>query len=205
MNQIYNQHLWGGNNYDFYSGEGSHRPEIIVPYIEVVIKFLESLPNLITVCDLGCGDFNIGKHLIPYCKSYIAVDIVDNLIDRNRKKFNIDGLKFLCIDISKDELPYADCAILRNVLQHLSNAEIQKIIKKLVNYKYIILTEHIPSGKFTANTDIISGQGIRLKKNSGVNLLESPFNLKVKATKQFAESILENQKGQIITTLYQLF
>lgn len=205
MNQIYNQHLWGGNDYDFYSGEGSHRSEIIVPYIEVVIKFLESLPNCTTICDLGCGDFNIGKHLTPYCKSYIAVDIVDNLIDRNRKKFNINGLKFLCLDISKDELPYADCAILRNVLQHLSNAEIQKIIKKLGNYKYIILTEHIPTGKFTANIDIISGQGIRLKKNSGVNLLESPFNLKVKATKQFAESILENQKGQIITTLYQLF
>ena len=33
MQQIYEQQLWGGNAFDYYSGEGSHKSEIIHPYI----------------------------------------------------------------------------------------------------------------------------------------------------------------------------
>ena len=52
------------------------------------------------------------------------------------------------MNIVKDNLPSADCIILRQVLQHLSNAEVQQIITKLSAYKYIILTEHLPNGNF---------------------------------------------------------
>ncbi len=62
MNQIYDEHLWGGENFDFYSGVGSHNPKIINPYINAISEFLKSLKKPITLCDLGCGDFNIGKH-----------------------------------------------------------------------------------------------------------------------------------------------
>lgn len=31
MTQIYDRHLWGGNEFDFYSGAGSHDPKIIAP------------------------------------------------------------------------------------------------------------------------------------------------------------------------------
>lgn len=84
MNQIYDRHLWGGNEFDFYSGEGSHNPEIINPYLKVLIEFLNTHHNNIVVCDLGCGDFNIGKHLVSYSKKYIAIDIVEKLIKRNK-------------------------------------------------------------------------------------------------------------------------
>ncbi|MDP5081903.1 MAG: SAM-dependent methyltransferase, partial [Winogradskyella sp.] len=60
MDQIYQKHLWGGKDYDFYSGDGSHDLDIIKPYLEAVISFLRSHNNELTVCDLGCGDFNIG-------------------------------------------------------------------------------------------------------------------------------------------------
>ncbi|WP_345274115.1 class I SAM-dependent methyltransferase [Flaviramulus aquimarinus] len=205
MNQIYDMNLWGGTTFDFYSGIGSHDPKIINPYLEHLIVFLESHNNSLVVCDLGCGDFNIGKHLAKYTKKYIAIDIVEKLINRNKKIFEEDNLEFYCLDIAKDKLPSADCIIIRQVLQHLSNSEIQSIIKKLVNYKYIILTEHIPLGHFIPNKDIISGQGIRLKENSGVDLLVLPFKLKVKDQKILDEHILENNKGRILTTLYEVF
>ncbi len=205
MNQIYNLKLWGGNEFDFYSGEGSHNPKITSPYLEQVILFLKSFSKPITVCDLGCGDFNIGKHLTKYTKKFIAVDIVKSLINRNKTLYKEDNLGFYCLDIAKAKLPAADCIILRQVLQHLSNLEIQNIVKKLKVYKYIILTEHIPLGNFMPNKDIISGQSIRLKQNSGVNILEAPFNLKVKEEKQLGEHILENKKGRIVTTLYKIF
>jgi SAM-dependent methyltransferase len=204
MNQIYDMNLWGGSEFDFYSGAGSHEPKIINPYLKALIAFLESHNNNLVVCDLGCGDFNIGKHLTKYSKKYIAVDIVENLIERNKILYKAENLEFHCLDIAKDELPSGDCIILRQVLQHLSNVEIQNVIKKIATYKYVILTEHIPLGNFTPNKDIISGQGIRLKQNSGVNILETPFGLKIKDENQLGESILEDGKGRIITTLYNV-
>jgi len=205
MNQIYEMNLWGGNEFDFYSGIGSHDPKIIDPYLKNLIAFLESYNTSLVVCDLGCGDFNIGKHLTKYSKKYIAIDIVENLINRNKELYKADNLEFYCLDITKDALPTGDCIILRQVLQHLSNTEIQKVIKKIVTYKYIILSEHIPLDNFTPNKDIISGQGIRIKQNSGVNILEPPFNLKIKDQKQLGEHLLENEKGRIVTTLFKVF
>lgn len=205
MHQIYNMKFWGGETQDFFSGAGSHDPKIINPYIKTLRDFLDTNNKSLIVCDLGCGDFNIGKHLVKYVKKYIAVDIVENIIDRNKNLFKENNLEFYCLNIAEDKLPDGDCIIIRQVLQHLSNTEIQKILKKIVTYKYIILTEHIPPGNFIPNIDIISGQGIRLKKNSGVNLLKSPFNLKIKEEKKLGEYVLDNNKGKIATTLYVMF
>ena len=204
MQQVYDMHLWGGKDFDFYSGSGSHDSHIIEPYLDAISTFLKSHNKKLTVCDLGCGDFNIGKQLLKYTEKYIAVDIVENLITRNKALFKEDNLEFHCLDIVEDDLPKADCIILRQVLQHLSNAEIETIIKKLSNYKYVILTEHIPTGNFEPNKDIISGQGIRIKKKSGVDLLKAPFNLKIEEQKVLNETILEDDKGIIVTTIYTL-
>jgi len=205
MQQVYEMKLWGGKEFEFYSGIGSHDSNIINPYLHNIITFLSSHNNSLIVCDLGCGDFNIGKHLSKYTRKYIAVDIVEKLIDRNKALFIEDNLEFHCLDITKDDLPKGDCIILRQVLQHLSNSEVQKIIKKLTAYKYVILTEHIPLKEFTPNKDIITGQGIRLKQNSGVNILSAPFNLKVIEETNFKDIRLENNQGRIATTIYKCF
>lgn len=203
MEQIYEKKLWGGGDgVDFYSGEGSHEPELVNPYIDAVSSFLSSLDKPLTVCDLGCGDFNVGKHLVQHTKKYEAVDIVSELIQRNQSVFKEENLEFHCLDIAVDDLPAAHCVLLRQVLQHLSNAEVQSVVNKLDNYKYVIVTEHIPKGSFMPNKDIISGQGIRLKVQSGVDLLAPPFNLKIKDKKQLLSVDLEDGEGVIVTTLY---
>lgn len=205
MEQIYKLKLWGGEGAHFYSGFGSHDSSIVNPYIDVIISFLSSFKNPLTVCDLGCGDFNIGKEIVKYSKKYIAVDIVNAVIEYNKEKYKGDNLEFYCLDIAVDNLPSGDCAILRQVLQHLSNAEVKAVLSKLSNFKYVILTEHLPQGQFVPNKDIISGQGIRLKKQSGLNLLLPPFNFKVKVEKQLLSIVLKNYKGIIVTTLYEIF
>ena len=204
MNQIYEKHFWGGSEFDFYSGEGSHDPQIVKPYLEAILSFFKSHNNNLMVCDLGCGDFNVGSQLFQNTKRYIAIDIVKSLINRNKNLYKAKNLEFHCLDIAKDNLPKADCIILRQVLQHLSNNEIKQIVRKLSNYKYLILTEHIPTGDFDSNKDIISGQGIRLKHNSGVDLLKAPFNLRVQKTSVLNEFRLIEKKGKIITCLYEL-
>ena len=205
MEQVYELRLWGGEKIEFYSGLGSHQLEIVKPYIAVVISFLRSFKTPISVCDLGCGDFNVGKELVIYTKKYVAIDIVAPLITFNKEKFKEPNLEFHCLDIAVADLPLGDCAIVRQVLQHLSNAEVQAILHKLLNFKYLILTEHVPEGDFIPNKDIISGQGIRLKKKSGINLVAAPFHLKVKEEKQLIAYNLGDEKGVLVTTLYVLF
>lgn len=205
MEQVYEMKLWGGDKSDFYSGSGSHHPEIVEPYIHVLTAFLTSFNSPITICDLGCGDFNVGKELVKHTKKYVAVDIVPGLIERNKGLFEIDNLEFHCLDIAKDDLPTGDCALLRQVLQHVSNDEVQSIVSKLTAFKYVILTEHLPEGDFVPNKEIISGQGTRLKKQSGINLLAAPFNFKVKKETQLLSVNLHHGNGDIVTTLYQTF
>ena len=205
MEQVYAMKLWGSNNSDFYSGIGSHLPEILNPYIDVLKSFLTSFKRPLVVCDLGCGDFNVGKELVKHTEKYIAVDIVKDLIEHNKEKFKEENLEFHCLDIAVDDLPSGDCALLRQVLQHLSNDEIQSIVTKLAYFKYVILTEHLPEGDFKPNKEIISGQGIRLKKQSGINLLAAPFNFKVKEEKHLLSVILNDNKGVIVTTIYKNF
>lgn len=205
MAQIYEQNLWGSkSNFAFYSGNGSHHKEIIEPYLQKVKGFLKSFKTPISVCDLGCGDFNIGKHLVDHTKQYLAVDIVPELIGFNKEQFVKNNLEFSCLDISKDPLPKADCAIVRQVLQHLSNKEVQNIIPQLSQYKYVILTEHLPSLAFIANKDIIAGQGIRLKKKSGLDITKAPFNFKVKKESVWLKTYLNHKKEVITTTLFEL-
>lgn len=205
MTQVYEKNLWGGGEAEFYSGLGSHDAETVAGYVKAVSDFLKGLKNPPVVCDLGCGDFNVGKELVRFSKKYNAIDIVPDLIAYNKKNFKKDNLTFYALDLAKDQLPMGDCAILRQVLQHLSNTEIKQIVEKLYHFKYVILTEHLPEEEFEPNKDIISGQGIRLKKQSGVNLLASPFDFKVKEEKQLLSIASPGYKGHLVTTLYQVF
>ncbi|QRM88933.1 methyltransferase domain-containing protein [Lacinutrix sp. WUR7] len=202
MEQVYERKLWGSNSAAFYSGEGSHDPELVSPYLDCIISFLNSFKNKLVVCDLGCGDFNVGKELVKHTKRYIGVDIVSNLIAHNKRTFKAENLEFQCLDIAVDNLPSGDCVLLRQVLQHLSNAEVQNILNKLADFKYIIITEHVPEGHFVPNAAIISGQGIRLKKKSGLDVLVAPFYFKVQEEKQLLSIPLKDGKGVIVTSLY---
>ncbi|MDT0558980.1 methyltransferase domain-containing protein [Ichthyenterobacterium sp. W332] len=206
MNQIYDLNLWGTYGLEFYSGNGSHDRDIVDPYLKTIITFLSSFNPKLSICDLGCGDFNIGSNLVEWSEEYFAVDIVDKLITFNKKMFINKGLSFHCLDISKDILPSADCVILRQVLQHLNNNEIQNILKNIsaTGYKYLLLTEHIPKGEFIPNKDIISGQGIRLKHNSGVCITSQPFNFKIKHKSELLITNLKKNKGVLVTYLFTL-
>jgi SAM-dependent methyltransferase len=205
MAQIYENNLWGGEKTEFYSGLGSHHPETVRQYIIVVADFLMGLETPPVVCDLGCGDFNVGKELVKFSKKYIAVDIVPKLIAHNAKKFQAAKLEFHALDIAKDEIPSGDVAILRQVLQHLSNEEIKRVLEKLIPFKFVILTEHLPEEDFEPNKEMISGQGIRLKKQSGVNLSASPFFFKAKEEKELLSVPAPGFPGLLVTTLYKLY
>lgn len=203
MSEIYEKKRWGGRQKDFYSGSGSHSRKVVQPYIKTISSFLKDYENGLIVCDLGCGDFNVGKNLVPYSKRYIGIDIVDDLIERNKKLFVSEKLEFHCLNIVTDNLPKGDCILVRQVFQHLSNEEIKKVVEKIEKFKHIIITEHIPKGEFVANAEKSTGAGIRLSNNSGVVLTEPPFNMNPERSTELLR--IKYRKALIVTTHYQNF
>lgn len=204
MGKIYKEKWWGGKNIDmiYYSGRGSHDKYIIDPYIKSVSSFIKD--NDYVTVDIGCGDFNISKNFYHFSKMYYACDIVSDLIEYNSNKFNDHRLHFKTIDLITDELPKGDVLILRQILQHLSNSNIMKIVPKLYSYKYLILTEPIPKSKFKSNIDNPDGPDIRLSLKSGLILDEEPFNLKYISKEELVRIDDNIDNAYIVTTLYKL-
>ena len=114
--EIYREKIWGGSEMDFFSGGGSHNPDVVDPYVQSVREFLASLGRPLTVVDLGCGDFNVGNRLTDLAATYIACDVVEALIERNRQLFVRNNLKFLRLDAIADPLPQGDVVIVKQVL-----------------------------------------------------------------------------------------
>ena len=47
MSQVYDLGLWGSSEDVFYSGEGSHRKELIEPYVLELTSFLKTIGGLL--------------------------------------------------------------------------------------------------------------------------------------------------------------
>lgn len=193
--RIYRDGLWG-NSEDpddpYFSGSGSHAQAHLDAYVLALEAFLRAFPNKPDVVDLGCGDFAVGSRIRPFCGTYVACDIVAPLIERNRRRFASLAVDFRILDITSDLLPTADVAILRQVLQHLSNDQIQSAVDRISStYRYMIVTEHLPSSAdFVPNTDKIAGPHTRIDAGgppSGVVLTEPPFNLKPRQSSVICE------------------
>lgn len=171
--EIYKNDKWGYIRYeaapcDFYSGPGSYAGELVNPYVSLVRKLI-SEKEIKTIADLGCGDFNVGSRIAPFVVDYTGCDIVPELIERNKKKFGNDRCSFVCLDMVEDELPAADLCLIREVFQHLSNKEVMKVLSKLRQYKFVLVTETIKSGEEGFNKDIPHGT------HRGVSLEYPPF------------------------------
>lgn len=177
---IYEKSKWGGSKGDFYSGTGSSDSQIVTAYVSMVSEkaSTEGFRGMNFV-DLGCGDFSVSRHLLPFCSNYVGVDIVPQLIRRNQNQWSTETIHFAHLDIVHDSLPAGDVCFIRQVLQHLSNQQIGHILRKLKAYKWVFITEHYPTDNdaIVPNIDKIPGADIRGCDNSGVYLSKSPFNL----------------------------
>jgi hypothetical protein len=159
------------------SGDGSHQAGVVKPYIGAVVAFLRSLERPLCLVDLGCGDFAVGQHVAPAVDTYVGCDIVASVIEENQRRWGSPSIDFVQLNLIDDALPAGRVATLRQVLQHLSNAQIAKILPKLSIYDHVIITEHVPAGEFRVNVDKPNGPGTRLSRSSGVVVGREPFGM----------------------------
>jgi SAM-dependent methyltransferase len=201
---VYRERLWSGDDsLDYSSGTGSHREKIVAPYADAVREFLSGLPGEPDIVDLGCGDFTVGSRLRDTAGRYIACDVVAALIERNRQLFASLSVDFRCLDIVADPLPEGDVVFLRQVLQHLSNAQVDAVLGKLSAYRWAVVTEHVPKKQnFRANVDKPVGPGTRLRSGSGIVITRAPFHFAVREERTLCA--IEDDVGLIHTVAYRL-
>jgi 2-polyprenyl-3-methyl-5-hydroxy-6-metoxy-1,4-benzoquinol methylase len=166
FSKIYKEDLWHGG-----SGAGS-KLENVKEYIDILQKYIDK-PEVKTVLDLGCGDWQFSKFLDLSSVSYLGVDVVESVIESNSTSYSASNIKFISRDITTYEVPKADLIICKDVLQHLSNKDVVTILVKIItSSKFSLITnDFMPEN--TENKDINNGD------YRSLDLTLSPFYLDV--------------------------
>jgi len=166
FSKIYKEDLWHGG-----SGAGS-KLENIKEYVDILQKYIDK-PEVKTVLDLGCGDWQFSKFLDLSSVSYLGVDVVESVIESNSTSYSASNIKFISRDITIYEVPKADLIICKDVLQHLCNKDVVNILVKIITSSKFSLITNDFNPENTENKDIDNGDYRCL------DLTLSPFYLDV--------------------------
>ena len=180
FSEIYAENKWGGQEGDFCSGSGSTNESVVTAYVDIIERLaVERGFHGKRFVDFGCGDFRVGRRLLPLCSSYVGVDVVPALIDHNNLAYGNATTSFLARDLTRDQPPDGEVCFVRQVLQHLSNAEITAILARLDPYRWVFITEHQPAATacIAPNIDKVHGEDVRVAFGSGVFVDKAPFSL----------------------------
>lgn len=151
FNEIYRHNIWY-----FGSGTGSVY-WLNKPFVVFINNFILSHKDIKTVVDIGCGDWQLGRHFYLDKLRYIGCDVSDEVLNKVKRRYSSKRVTFKRLDVVTDSLPDGDLAIIKDVLQHLSFGDIKRVLSKLKRYKYVIIGNGILEEKFI-NKDIKNGK-----------------------------------------------
>ena len=147
---IYQKNIWGNG-----SGKGSS-PDYNKKYMDFLEGFIRD-NNIKTIWDLGCGDWQFSQFIDWDGVDYTGVDCVKTVISDNIRDYSTDNIHFKHMDISNSVEkiePKRDLIILKDILQHWSNEDINRFMDILVDqgHKYILLINGYKDAKGTDRT-----------------------------------------------------
>jgi 2-polyprenyl-3-methyl-5-hydroxy-6-metoxy-1,4-benzoquinol methylase len=172
FSKIYKEDLWQGG-----SGAGS-KLENVKEYVDILQKYIDK-PEVKTVLDLGCGDWQFSKFLDLSSVLYLGIDVVDSVIDSNINLYSDSNIDFISRDITTYELPQVDLIICKDVLQHLCNKDVINVLVKIIKSSKFALITNDFYPESTSNRDIENGDYRYL------DLTLSPFFLDVVTVLEF--------------------
>jgi glycosyltransferase involved in cell wall biosynthesis len=160
--EVYRKEIWGKN--ESVSGTGSS--------LKATKKLREELPYLLSefcirsILDIPCGDFNWMSQLDLGDISYIGADIVDEIVEQNKKRYDKD---FRILDLASSELPRSDLILCRDCLQHFSLVDFQFAMDNITGSKckYLLATTF---------TNRLRNRLVKTGDWSPYNLQIAPFN-----------------------------
>lgn len=204
FNEIYERGVWSPTPQDgkFHSGPGSV-PAASRGYEDFVAGYLNARPEITTIVDIGCGDFQVSQRILQRLNGrvrYFGCDVASKVVADNTARHAVPGkIAFLHANVAKDPLPPGDIVTIREVFQHLSNDTILAALANLrKNFRFAIVTEAVPVFPTAPNLDIVSGYRTRDGLNSGVFLELAPYNLKIVARYEHSVSPREVLRTLIV-------
>jgi hypothetical protein len=138
FSRIYRENIFGGGISR--SGEGSDlvQTEIIRREIPVLLKRL----GVRSLLDAPCGDWHWMQKTKLGVDEYIGVDLVEEMIDLNNRKFGNEHVRFASLDLTRDALPDVDLIFSRDCLVHLSSKDALRVVEnfKRSGARYLLTT-----------------------------------------------------------------
>jgi SAM-dependent methyltransferase len=178
FDEVYRRKMWKQST--SLSGPGSSGVWAL-EFRRVVAGFVEAR-SIRSILDVGCGDFMVGSQLAPLVQSMVAMDVSNFIIEQNKTAYSsLTNVTFAAGDICECNIPAVDLVLVRQVLQHLTNAQIEKALTNIENSgaRYAIIAEHImrPQIMLAPNLDIPSHSVLtRVGMKSGVVVTSPPFS-----------------------------
>jgi len=133
--------------------------------LSALIKIL----NINSIADAPCGDLNWMRYVdIGTCR-YIGIDIVQELIERNKEVFG-STREFVHLNLIENIIEKVDLIICRDLCAHLMHEQIVTVLKnfKQSGSTYILMTTNT---RTQANYDVAKVVNWR-----GINFELPPFN-----------------------------
>jgi SAM-dependent methyltransferase len=172
------------------SGTGSTE-EATKMYRTFLQEFLKN-KNIRSVVDVGCGDWSFSRYIDWTGISYSGLDVVESVIQRNSKLYSSNNIRFILSNCLTADLPRADLLICKEVLQHLPNEAVQKILIKSQRFSYCIFVDDI----YEKLSPRSINQDIKMGDWRPIDLRLPPFN--VKAVKIMTYSVGTNVKQVLL-------
>ncbi|MEO5769887.1 MAG: class I SAM-dependent methyltransferase [Polyangia bacterium] len=163
--KIYLENLWGDP--ESRSGPGSSRAA--TEALRVTLPIILSELKIKSMLDAPCGDLAWISEIPLPLERYVGVDLVPELIDDLKVKYQGQRREFLVKDLRTDPLPAVDLVFCRDCLIHLSEKDVFLALRNIRDSgsKYLMTTTYPEQ---TANRDIITSWF------RPINLQKPPFS-----------------------------
>jgi hypothetical protein len=140
--KIYKSQIWGdGSEENPLSGSGSN-PANAKPFVNFV-KELIPREKVKSVLEVGHGDWAMWKDYRFPNLMYMGIDVAAGLSEQIQEIYADDFHAFQYLDFCETELPPADLLVTKDVLQHLPNDEIIRLLGSLAPYKSVVICNDI--------------------------------------------------------------
>lgn len=166
FDNIFNNKIWGST--ETVSGPGS------TVIATSVLRNYFTQNNNIKICDIPCGDMNWMRLICDSFDKYYGIDIVTEIANKNKSKFETNKALFdagdICtIDFSKMDI---DTIFTRDCLVHFSLEDILRALNNITksNAKYLMMTHFDGDRPFR---DIVTGDW------RPINFRKEPFNFPI--------------------------
>lgn len=196
--ELYHRNIWaveGDSQFFLEAGGSGPAAEFYVDRIaELLERHSRELQRPVRVVDIGCGDFRLARALVERLPglSYLGCDIVPKLVAHNSARFSSQRVRFRTLDAVSDRQPEGDVCLVRQLFQHLKNAEILAVLGAM-RCPLVYVTEAHPLRRIgSPNPDKLSGESLRFDRHTGlgrrVELRHVPFFLPAEEVFRFCEA-----------------